>query len=187
MSGDDPLLDALRRVAGFLADWTGGAAIVGGIAIVSRVRPRLTTDIDVVITVAPDGVAALLDLAERHGWAHDPTETAELVQGGLVRMWAPPSRAAGVGLDLLFVDSELLERVVARATLVEIAGVALPVATPEDLLVLKLEAHRPQDIDDILAIKDAFGPTLDLAYVRAQTDLLGISDRLDLYLGDAVG
>ena len=177
------MLEALGRLASLLAEWPAPAAIVGGIGIVARVRPRLTTDVDLVITVPLDGVGALLSLAQRHGWEHDSAETAELVKGGLARFWGPPSRAEGVGLDLLFVDSDFLAGLVARATPVAIGDATLPVATVEDLLVMKLEAHRPQDIDDILAIKDAFADCLDSDYVRKHTTALGISDQLELYFG----
>lgn len=175
---------ALRKVAAMLSEWPDPAAIVGGIGIVARTRPRLTTDIDVVIAVAPESVDDLLALAERQGFAHDPEETAVLVEGGLARLWTPPSRASGVGLDLMFVDSDFLEAVVTRATPLPMAGVTLPVATVEDLLIMKLEAGRPQDVDDILAIKDTCKSELDLEYVRRHTELLGISDRLELYFGD---
>ena len=70
-----------------------------------------------------------------------------------------------------------------RATPVELGNAMLPVASVEDLLVMKLEANRPQDIDDILAIKDAFADRLDLHCVREQTERLGIGDRLALYFG----
>ncbi len=174
---------ALRQLAALLAEWSDPAAVVGGIAIVARTRPRLTIDIDVVIAVAPEHVDELLALTLRHGFRHDPEETAQLLEGGLARFWTPPSRELGVGLDLMFVDSDFLESVVARATPLSLAGTTLPVATVEDLLVMKLEAGRPQDIDDILAIKDTCDD-LDLAYVRLHAERLGISDRLDLYFGD---
>lgn len=185
MSAPEPgtILEALGRLAPMLEEWPGTAAVIGGVGIVARVRPRFTTDIDLVIEVEPDRVSDLLSLAQRHGWQHDPDETAELVQGGLARLWGPPSRTAGVGLDLMFVDSAFLESVVARATSVAVGDVTLPVATVEDLLVMKLEAHRPLDIDDVLAIKDVFAGRLDMAYVRGHTDRLGVSDRLDLYFG----
>ena len=51
----------------------------------------------------------------------------------------------------------------------------------EDLVLLKLDANRPVDIDDILSIKDAFGATLDYAYLDSWADQLRIRDRLDLY------
>ncbi|MBI2895111.1 MAG: nucleotidyltransferase [Deltaproteobacteria bacterium] len=189
MGAPDPgtIAEALGRLARMLAEWASPAAVIGGIAIVARVRPRLTTDIDLVIAVTPDRIGELLSLARRHGWEHDPEETAELAAGGLARLWGPPSPSEGVGLDLLFVDSPFLVSVVSRATPVSLGGAELPVATVEDLLVMKLEAHRPEDLDDILAIKDAFAERLDLAYVRRNTDQLGISERLDLYFGSAAG
>ena len=56
-------------------------------------------------------------------------------------------------------------------------------ATVEDLLLLKLEANRPIDIDDVLAIKDAFSSTLDMAYVRERAADLGVVGQLDLLFG----
>jgi hypothetical protein len=46
---------------------------------------------------------------------------------------------------------------------------------------LKLEADRPVDIDDVLAIKDARGDQLDMRYLRSQADQLGLRGKLDLY------
>ncbi len=59
----------------------------------------------------------------------------------------------------------------------------LPVASVEDLLLLKLEANRPQDIDDILSIKDGCSEALDWAYVRAEAARLSLSEVLELYFG----
>lgn len=172
------MLAALSRLAALLADWHGRAAVVGGVGIVARVRPRLTTDIDVVIAVEPSEVEALLQAARTQGWSPDPRELGEMLRGGLARLEAD---AGGIDLDLMFVDSAFLESVVARATPVTIGAATVPVATIEDLLIMKLEAERPQDVDDILAIKDAFSQELDWRYVRDHTDRLGISSRLDLY------
>ena len=181
----ETILSAVGRLGRALQDWPGEAAVVGGIAIVARVRPRLTTDIDVVIRVAPSQGAELLDNFVAHGWQHDPEETKALIEGGLVRFWSPPSARDGVGLDLIFVDSPFLDCVVARATEVAIGDTSLAVATTEDLLLMKLEANRPQDIDDILAIKDACAEGLDMEHVRTTASELGVLDRLELYFGSA--
>ena len=60
----------------------------------------------------------------------------------------------------------------------------LRVATPEDLLLMKLDANRPVDVDDSIAIKDAYLGRLDLSYLRSQADRLGadVRRRLDLLL-----
>ena len=50
---------------------------------------------------------------------------------------------AGSGLERAFLE---------RTREVELAGVRVPVLSPEDLIVTKLLAFRPRDVDDILGI-----------------------------------
>ncbi|MBI4705275.1 MAG: nucleotidyl transferase AbiEii/AbiGii toxin family protein [Deltaproteobacteria bacterium] len=172
---------ALVRLGGLLAAWPHPAAVIGGVAIGARVLPRTTLDIDVVIAVPQGSERELREHALRHGFLQDPEQSDELLDAGLLRLHTPPSPQEGVGLDVILVDSRFLEQVVARASRVDLGLATLPVASVEDLLLLKLEANRPQDIDDILAIKDACAGFLDLAYVRAEAQRLGVSDLLALY------
>jgi hypothetical protein len=65
----------------------------------SRERPRFTGDIDVVLTIREGEVDSLLALARAHGFADDPDETRMLVEAGLLRLWSPPSRDAGVPIE----------------------------------------------------------------------------------------
>lgn len=179
----ESLSGAIVRLAGFAKAWGHPCALVGGAAIIARVQPRLTTDLDLLLEVPAGAADSVLALAHAHGYTHDEAETRELLEGGLVRLWGPPGTGRGVGVDLMFVDSPFLERVVARAADVSMGGATLPVATAEDLLLMKLEAGRPQDLDDALAIKDAFGDRLDLEYLRAWAGQLGIERQLALLLG----
>ncbi|MCC7534589.1 MAG: nucleotidyl transferase AbiEii/AbiGii toxin family protein [Deltaproteobacteria bacterium] len=181
----ETLSEALARLARFATAWGHPYALVGGGAIVARVQPRLTTDLDLVIAVPEGGADALLALARIHGYAFDEQETRELLEGGLVRLWGPPSVNEGIGVDLMFVDSAFLEQVVERATPLDIAGATLQVASVEDLLLMKLEAGRPQDLDDAIAIKDAFGDRVDRAYLAAWARQLGIERELGSLLDPA--
>jgi predicted nucleotidyltransferase len=54
---------------------------------------------------------------------------------------------------------------VARSVWVEVSGVRVPLPRPEDLIILKAVAHRPQDLVDIEAILAA-QPRLNLRRVR---------------------
>lgn len=81
-------------------------------------------------------------------------------------------------------DEAFLERVVERATPLTWDDREMPVATAEDLVLMKLDAGRPQDIDDVLAIKDGLGERLDLEYLRSQAETLDLGHALDVYLGD---
>jgi hypothetical protein len=156
-----PLAQEIQRLASFVRAWNQPAALIGGMAIGARVRVRYTRDLDLMLAVPPGQEQSLLDLARAHGYQYDEAETRHLLAGGLVRMWGPPDRQSGFAVDLLFVDSPFTEELVTRATELELLGARLRVATIEDLLLLKLEANRPQDIDDILSIKDAFADQLD--------------------------
>ena len=53
----------------------------------------------------------------------------------------------------------------ARAHWAELSGVRLPLPLPEDLIVMKAVAHRPQDLTDIEAILAAH-PKTNLRRVR---------------------
>ena len=53
----------------------------------------------------------------------------------------------------------------ANRNFVSVAGVSLPLPTPEDLIIMKAVAHRPRDLTDIEAIIDAH-PGLDVERVR---------------------
>ncbi|MCC7384635.1 MAG: hypothetical protein IT384_22495 [Deltaproteobacteria bacterium] len=70
-----------------------------------------------------------------------------------------------------------------RASTLDLGGVILSVASVEDLLLLKLEAHRVEDLDDIIAFKDGFQGALDDAYLKTQADRLDLRRRLDQYFG----
>ena len=52
-----------------------------------------------------------------------------------------------------------------------------------DLLLLKLDASRPIDIDDAIALKDARGESWDRRYIDEQAALLGLSATVDNLLG----
>ena len=162
----DPL--GLDRLRAFLQGWPYRAAIVGGLGIVLRVRPRLTRDIDLVVEV-PGDRTVLLDHLRRAGYGYEEADIDEWLAGGLVR-----AQARYALLDLIIADDAFLQEVVQRAEPLIVEGHELPVATVEDLLLMKLEAGRPQDLDDALAIKDALAKQLDEAYLDRAGARIGV-------------
>lgn len=82
---------------------------------------------------------------------------------------------AGPGLE-----DQFFERIVER----NIEGVRVPVASAEDVVVMKILAGRPQDIDDIASIVTSHGESLEVTYVRALSMLeraIGQSDLLPAF------
>lgn len=184
---NEPLHRALAALAALVREWGAPCALVGGLAMVLRARPRFTRDADLIITVSEGSSGALLEAARRHGFAYDEDETRTFVEGGLVRLWSAEapgaSRQESVGVDLLFANDPLSESVVARAEVLEFDAIRLPVATPEDLLLMKLDANRPTDLDDAIALKEAFGESLDRAYIDHWAAQLGLTNRVEALLG----
>ena len=184
---NESLRPALAALAALVSEWRAPCALVGGLAMVLRARPRLTRDVDLVITVPEGSSGALLEAARRHGFAYDEQETRTFVEGGLVRLWFTQTpgapRQESVGVDLLFANDALSESVVARAQMQDFDGIRLPVATAEDLLLMKLDANRPTDLDDALALKDVFGESLDRDYIERWAAQLDLTKRVEALLG----
>ena len=176
----ETLAEGLLRLERLLADWGRPSALIGGVAVIARCGTRPTDDIDVVTAASQDDLDTLFSLATKHGFSFDEN-ARELASMGLVRFY--PTDPGGVGLDVLFADNAFYEELLRRATPVAIGDVTLTIATAEDLVLLKLEADRPLDIEDVLTIKDALGGSLDMTYLRAQADRLKLRDKLDLYFG----
>lgn len=70
---------------------------------------------------------------------------------------------AGPGLEELFL---------ARAVQVDVAGVTVPVISPEDLIVTKVLAGRPKDLEDIHGVLRQRGGALNLDVIRTTLALL---------------
>jgi predicted nucleotidyltransferase len=73
------------------------------------------------------------------------------------------------------------QEAVARATLVDIDGVSIPLLCPEDLIVMKAVAHRPRDLDDIkgiLAAQSSLNLTRMLNWVQKFATALDMPEML---------
>jgi hypothetical protein len=80
-------------------------------------------------------------------------------------------------VDVVLAGPGLEERFFARAATVDVEGVAVPVASAEDVVVMKILGGREKDRADAAAILAARTKDLDLAYLRAT--LRSLEDALD--------
>jgi predicted nucleotidyltransferase len=67
--------------------------------------------------------------------------------------------------DVVFGSLPFERKTVARAVWIDLGGVRVPLPHPEDLIIMKAVAHRPQDLADIEAIL-AVQARLNLRRVR---------------------
>jgi len=137
--------------------------IIGGQAVLLYAQPRTTRDIDVTLGVGVDELPALLRVARSLGLrllADDPRDFA--VKTMVLPCAHEPS---GLRVDLVFSWSPYERQAIERAKLVEVAGVRVRYASPEDLLVHKMVAGRPRDLEDVRQILVKATP-IDFDYVH---------------------
>lgn len=181
-------IPALLRDASSAVEEAGLAfAVIGGCARNAYAEARATKDVDFVVEVDerryPDLVAALA----RRGF----TCATEVADG----THAVPDLALyrdpeGRRVDILFAHTELERAALARSESREpYAGVRLAVVSPEDLIVYKLVADRPQDRADIAAVLATLsiaGRAIDWPYVERWCDIWEVRPRLERLRAEAV-
>ncbi len=179
----------LARVAVALADASLPYMVIGGQAVLLYGEPRLTRDVDVTLGADPARLADLLAVCDRLGLV--PVADPEaFVAETLVLPCDDPT--TGLRVDFIFSYEGFERSAIDRAATVRVGGVAVRFASVEDLVVLKVVAGRPRDLDDVRGVLVRH-PALDAGYVRrwlAEFDAalgLGAQADLDRLLRDADG
>jgi hypothetical protein len=73
-------------------------------------------------------------------------------------------------LDIVLAGSGLEQEFLDRARAVNLGGATVPLLDPEDLVIAKVLAGRPKDIEDARGLWQLHGPTLNAERIR---DVLG--------------
>jgi predicted nucleotidyltransferase len=162
-------------------------ALVGGIAVSVRARPRTTQDVDIAVAVSGDQDAERL-VAVLRGSGYEVSAIVEQAARGrlaTVRLLPPqevdhplPPNSEGEGetlVDLLFASSGIEPEIVAAAERLEIPpGLEIPVAKTGHLLAMKVlseQENRPQDRMDALALVEK-ADEIDLQEAREAVELI---------------
>ena len=158
-----PLLAVLRDLMAWFKAREVPGVVIGGVAASLLGRPRLTRDVDAVVLLDEDHWGEFLAVGTQHGFV--PRRADALAFAQETRVLLVRHEESGIDADIVFGSLAFEKEAVARATWVELGGVRVPLPLPEDLIVMKVVAHRPRDLDDIEAILAAH-PKLNLRRVR---------------------
>ncbi len=164
--------DPLGVIAEVLAEARIEYALIGGHAVNAWVEPRFTADIDVTMTAGAPQLDRLTIALERRGFRIAAQYGEEQPSGpDFVRFVSEDPRAV---LELQSAKTRLQEDVIRRA---HRDARGLRVATPEDLIVLKLIANRPRDRIDLIGLCAL--PDLDWAYIEGCAAEWELGERLE--------
>jgi len=137
--------------------------LIGGQAVLLYGEPRLTRDIDVTIGAGPERLSEVLDWVRGRGWQVLVDVPAEFVARTMVLPCLDPS--SGVRIDLIFSFSPYERQALQRARKVAIGSTQVCFASIEDLVIHKVFAGRPRDLEDVRGIL-LKNRGIDLEYVQ---------------------
>jgi predicted nucleotidyltransferase len=138
--------------------------LIGGQAVLLHGRPRLTEDIDITLGADPTRLSEVLDVCTALELRPLPEDVEEFVR----RTFVLPAHhtASGIRVDFVFSTTPYEREAIGRATFVELAGASVPFASAEDLIIHKLFAGRPRDLEDAATVARRKGSDLDWAYLE---------------------
>ena len=161
-------LDVLAALRPVLTRW-GRWYVFGAQAVIVYGVPRLSADVDVTLALAPDAPEEFARDMQAAGF--DPSVTdPEFVRRTRVMPFVHV--ATGMPLDIVLAGSGLEDEFLDRAVVTDIGGTAVPLIELGDLVIAKMLAGRPKDIEDARALWRLHGDTLDAARVRHTLRLL---------------
>jgi hypothetical protein len=139
--------------------------VVGGVAVVLQGHARTTVDLDLVVGLSTenltDAVTALTGLGLE---PRLPVRASEFIDPDVRGRWIAERNLQVfsfydpgnplVEVDVFATEPIPVETLLADATTVEIGGVSVPVASRRQLIAMKRQAGRPQDLADIAALEE---------------------------------
>jgi hypothetical protein len=164
-----------------LLDRAGVQYMVAGSVISSYYgEPRTTRDVDIVIGIDPLAVESFVRRLDPSRFYSDLEPSTLLAPGSMFNVIETQS---GWKVDLIVrKDRPFSEAEFARRLRREVLGVDLTVATPEDVILTKLEwaeiGASDQQLDDVSGIIRVQGDSLDIEYLRRWASDLGVDDLL---------
>lgn len=137
--------------------------IIGGQAVLLYGEPRLTRDIDVTLGVSTDRLSDIMGIAEELDLAPLPEDAQAFVEKTMVLPCL--EEGSGIRVDFIFSFSPYESEAIRRAHAVSIEGQDVAFARAEDVVIHKVVAGRPRDMEDARSILIR-NPELDLDIIR---------------------
>lgn len=153
-----PLLTPLAALRRLLARFEDRGIIIGGIAASLLGKPRLTADVDAVLLLSIEDLPRLMEAASQEGLVPRLSDAEDFARCHRVLLLRHQESGVNVDISLGVLPFEV--EAVERSTVHQIGPLAIRLPTPEDLIIFKAVAHRPQDLLDIRAVVESH-PDLD--------------------------
>lgn len=139
--------------------------IIGGVAVIAHGVPRLTVDIDATVAAAETDVDHLINALSRDGIQARIENAREFAEKNQILLAVHELSGTSIDLSLAWLPFE--EEALRASQPCDYAGVRIRIPRPEDLVVYKLVACRPRDLDDAEGLMVLHGGAMNLVRIRA--------------------
>lgn len=136
--------------------------VIGGQALLAYGEPRLTKDIDITLGIGVEELGRVKDVVKELGFSILVKDEDEFVKRTMV-LPVKDSRS-GIPVDLIFSLSPYERQAIGRARTVMIGRASVQFASLEDIVIHKIIAARPRDLEDVKSILTK-NPVYDEAYI----------------------
>ena len=161
-------LELLTDLSKVLSHW-GRWCVFGAQAVIAYGVPRLSADVDVTVDLVPHEPERFVREMEEAGFdlrVEDPDFVRRTRVMPFVHV------ATAMPLDVVLAGSGLEDEFLDRARATDLGGISVPLIDPEDLMIAKVLAGRPKDIDDARGVWRLHGQALDAGRIRRILRLL---------------
>jgi hypothetical protein len=163
------LIDAAQEIVSFLRGQGWPCCIVGGLAVPAWGEPRATVDVDVCLYTGLGDEQSFIDLILKRFTPRisDAREFAERNRVILIHA------SNGIGVDIALAWTPFESTMLYRARPFEFtADIALPIASAEDVVIMKAFAGRPHDWVDLRGVLVKQRDKLDWSYIERELTAL---------------
>ena len=152
----------LEKIALALDDGRIPYMIIGGQAVLLHGEPRLTRDIDITLGATVDKLDVVLKIAKKIG-LNPLVDPETFTRETMVLPCEDPQ--TDIRVDFIFSFSTYEQQALERSVSVKMGRSQVKFATPEDLVVHKVLAGRPRDLEDVKSVLIK-NPKIDFKYIR---------------------
>lgn len=157
-----PLLSVLHDLVSWFHNLNVQGLVIGGVAASLLGRPRITHDVDALILVKKEKWKNFLESGKKFGFLPRIPDALNFAQKN--RVFLMRHGQSGLDADISIGGLPFEEEAIRKKIIVDIAGVKIPLPTPEDLIIMKAVAHRPRDMADIECILEVHS-NVDQKYI----------------------
>ncbi len=153
----------LSRISQALTNKKIPYMIIGGQAVLVYGEPRLTKDIDITLGVNTERLNDILQLIKDLPLKLLHKNIKDFVNRTMVL--PAIHEDTGIRVDFIFSFTPYVRQAISRSRRIQILGTDVCFASPEDVIIHKVFAGRPRDIEDvrIILLKN---PDIDKKYIE---------------------